>query len=87
MPDKKITQEDKRKLDALYESYDLIADDIYVFVCDMKYDFSRWSRELVETFNLPSEYMYHAGEIWEEYVHPEDRQSYHEGMDAIFSGK
>lgn len=54
MPDQKITQEDKRKLDALYESYDLIADDIYVFICDMKYDFSRWSRELVETFGLPS---------------------------------
>jgi len=87
MTDQKITPEDKRKLDALYESYDLIADDTYVFICDMKYDFSRWSKELVETFGLPSEYMYYAGKIWEEHVHPEDRQAYHEGMEAIFSGK
>ncbi len=87
MSDPKITPEDKRKLDALYESYDIIADDTYVFICDMKYDFSRWSRGLTETFGLPSEYMYHAGQIWEEHIHPEDRQAYHEGMEAIFSGK
>ena len=87
MTDQKITAEDKRKLDALFESYNLIADDTYVFICDMKYDFSRWSKELVETFGLPSEYMYYAGKIWEEHVHPEDRQAYHDGMEAIFSGK
>lgn len=87
MKDQQITPEEKRKLDALYESYDLIAEDTYVFICDMKYDYSRWSRKLVETFGLPSEYMYQAGKIWEEHVHPEDRQAYHDGMDAIFSGK
>lgn len=87
MADKKITAEDKRKLDALFESYNLIADDTYVFICDMKYDFSRWSKGLVETFGLPSEYMYCAGKIWEEHVHPEDRQAYSIGMEAIFSGR
>ena len=87
MEDQKITAEAKRRLDAFFESYDLIADDIYVFTCNMEYDFSRWSKELVETFGLPSEYMYHAGKIWEEHIHPEDRQAYNEGMEAIFSGK
>ncbi|MBQ1547124.1 MAG: EAL domain-containing protein [Lachnospiraceae bacterium] len=87
MGDQTITPEDKRILDALYESYNIIADDTYVFICNMKYDYSRWSKELVETFGLPSEYMYQAGKIWEEHVHPEDRQAYSEGMEAIFSGK
>lgn len=87
MGELQIKSEDKRRLDAFFESYDLIADDTYVFICDMRYDYSRWSKEMVETFGLPSEYMYRAGEIWEGHVHPEDRQAYHDGMDAIFSGK
>ncbi len=87
MTDNNITPEAKRHLDALYESYDIIADDTYVFICDMRYDYSRWSKELVEAFGLPSEYMYCAGKIWEEHIHPEDRQAYHDGMEAIFSGE
>ena len=87
MKDQKITPKDKRKLDSLFESYSLIADDTYVFLCDMKYDYSRWSKELVDTFGLPSEYMYYAGMIWEEHIHPEDRRAYHEGVEAVFSGK
>ena len=87
MKDQKINPKDKERLDSLFESYSLIADDKYVFLCDMKYDYSRWSKELVDTFGLPSEYMYSAGRIWEEHIHPEDRRAYHEGIEAIFSGK
>lgn len=87
MTDIKIPEEAKRRLDSLFESYSLIADDTYVFLCDMKYDYSRWSKELVDTFALPSEYMYSAGTIWEEYIHPEDRHTYHEVVEAIFAGK
>ena len=87
MNDQKIPPKAKKELDSLFESYSLIADDTYVFLCDMKYDYSRWSKELVDTFGLPSEYMYYAGRIWEEHVHPEDRHAYHEGVEAVFSGK
>lgn len=87
MKDQKITPKAKRELDSLFESYSLIADDTYVFLCDMKYDYSRWSKELVDMFGLPSEYMYYAGKIWEEHIHPEDRRAYHEGLEAVFSGK
>ena len=87
MAEQIITEEAKRRLDSLFESYSIIADDIYVFLCDMRYDYSRWSKSLVETFGLPSEYMYGAGAIWEKHIHPEDRQAYRNGIDAIFSGK
>lgn len=87
MKDQKITPKAKRELDSLFESYSLIADDTYVFLCDMKYDYSRWSKELVDMYGLPSEYMYYAGKIWEEHIHPEDRRAYHEGLEAVFSGK
>ncbi len=87
MIDRKITEEAKKRLDTLFESYSIIAADTYIFLCDMKYDYSRWSKELVADFELPSEHMYCAGDIWEEHVHPDDRKTYCESIEAIFSGK
>lgn len=86
MDRKKITEEAAKQLDSLFEALSVVAEDTYVFLCDMRYDYSRWSKELVEAFNLPSEYMYGAGDIWEEYVHPEDRPTYHKGVEAVFTG-
>ncbi|MCR5321856.1 MAG: EAL domain-containing protein [Lachnospiraceae bacterium] len=87
MAGKMITEEAKRRLDSLFEAFSLVAEDTYVYLCNMEYDYSRWSKELVETFGLPSEYMYDAGLIWEKHIHPDDRKSYREGLEAIFSGK
>ena len=53
----------------------------------MKEDYSRWSQSAVDFFALPGIYMEHAGEIWEEHIHPEDRKVYHQSIEAIFAGK
>ena len=83
----KSISEDRRKLlDSLFQSYFVVAGGTYVYLCDMKYDFSRWSKAAVDAYALPSEYMYGAGEIWEEVIHPEDRERYHKGIEEIFSG-
>ena len=76
----------KAMLDSLFEAFSVVAEGSYVFICDMKYDYSRWSKTAVDTFELPSEYMYHAGAIWEEKIHPDDRASYAEGIKAVFTG-
>ncbi|MBR4777046.1 MAG: EAL domain-containing protein [Lachnospiraceae bacterium] len=81
------TEKAKQRLDSVFDAFSIVADDTYVFLCDMRYDYSRWSKALVETFGLPSEYMYEAGKIWEEHIHPDDRQAYKDGIDAIFSGE
>ena len=81
-----ITEERRTKLDALYKSFEVVAEGTYVYLCDMKYDFSRWSKAAVDTYGLPSEYMYGAGDIWEDHIHPEDREAYHRGIDEIFTG-
>ncbi len=83
---KMITDERKKMLDSLFKSYDVVAEGTYVFLCDMKYDFSKWSKSAVDTYGLPSEYMYGAGDIWENVIHPEDREAYHKGIDEIFTG-
>ena len=81
-----ITEERRIKLDSLYKSFEVIAEGTYVFLCDMKYDYSRWSKNAVDTYGLPAVYMYGAGDIWENRIHPEDRAAYHKGIDEIFSG-
>ncbi len=86
MADTRITEVAKERLDSIFESYSIIADDLDVFVCDMQFNYSRWAKELVDTFGLPSEYMYDAGLIWEEHIHPDDRAEYRKGIDAIFLG-
>jgi hypothetical protein len=30
--------------------------------------------------------MYGAGDIWENHIHPEDREAYHKGIEELFSG-
>ncbi len=83
----KVISEDRRTmLDALYKALDVVSEGTYVYLCDMKYDYSRWSKSAVDTYGLPSEYMYGAGDIWENRIHPDDRKAYHKGIDEIFLG-
>ena len=81
-----ITDERRFLLDGLFKSFEVVSEGTYVFLCDMKYDFSRWSKAAVDAYSLPSEYMYGAGDIWENRIHPDDRAAYHKGIDEIFSG-
>ena len=81
-----ITEERRVILDALFKAFEVVSEGTYVYLCDMKYDFSRWSKSAVDTYSLPAEYMYGAGDIWENHIHPDDRAAYHKGIDEIFSG-
>lgn len=81
-----MPEEEKKELDSLFEGFSVVAEGTYVYLCDMEYNYSRWSKNAVEIFGLPSEYMLAAGEIWEEHIHPEDRESYRKSIDDIFNG-
>ena len=82
-----LISEDRRlMLDTLFRSFEVVSEGTYVYLCDMKYDFSRWSKNAVDTYGLPSEYMYGAGDLWENRIHPEDRAAYHQGIEEIFTG-
>lgn len=85
--EKHTIPDDRRvKLDTLFKAFSSVADDVYVYLCDMRYDLSRWSSTAVELFGLPSEYMYAAGDIWETRIHPDDKEVYHAGIKDIFNG-
>ena len=82
-----ISADRRIMLDALYKAFDVVSEGTYVYLCDMKYDYSRWCKSAVDAFGLPAEYMYGAGDIWENRIHPEDREAYRQGIDEIFSGE
>ncbi len=81
-----LPDERRNKLDTLFKAFEVVSEGTYVYLCDMKYDFSHWSKNAVDTFGLPSEYMYGAGDIWENHIHPDDRLAYRQGIDDIFAG-
>ena len=82
--DVKITDERKRLLDALFGALCTVSDGGYIYLNDMRYDFSRWSLPLVDDFGMPSEYMYQADKLWEEHIHPDDIKAYRKAIDKIF---
>ncbi len=84
--DAEIPDERKRMLDSLFGALYTVAGEGYVYICDMKYDFSRWSLSLVVDFDLESEYMYHADRIWQNYIHPEDLEAYRKAVDVAICG-
>lgn len=80
---KAIPEERKRLLDAFFGAMCTMSNGGYVYLNDMRYDFSRLSLAMVNDFNLESEYLYHADRIWQRYVHPDDVETYREAVDAV----
>ena len=76
----------KRNLDKLFGAMYTMAGDGYVFLTDLRYSFSRWSLSLVNDFGLQSEYMYHVEKIWENCIHPDDLERYHEAVGSVLQG-
>ncbi len=72
-----------RVFDALSET----SVDKYIFLFNMNTGVSRWSKNAVEYFNLPDEYIEDAVQAWGSCVHPDDREMVYEDMGEIFSGK
>lgn len=81
-----IPDERKRLLDSMFGALYTVSNGGYVYLNDMRYDFSRWSLPLIDDFGLQSEYMYHADSIWKEYIHPDDLDVYQDAVDAVLHG-
>ncbi len=71
----------------LFEAFAAASDNVYIYVCDMTTDVSRWSKGSVDYFGLESEYLENAANVWAEHIHPEDLDIYMEDITDVFSGK
>lgn len=70
----------------LFEAFAGASDDVYLYVCDMKTNLSRWSRASVEFFGLESEYIMDAQNVWVEYIHPDDREHFYQDITQVMEG-
>lgn len=76
------------ELDSLiFEQLSHTADKLYLYIANLKHDFSRWSPSAVKYFGLPGEYITNTAKIWSEYIHPDDRHIFLEDMERIFIGE
>ncbi|MBR4760312.1 MAG: diguanylate cyclase [Lachnospiraceae bacterium] len=82
-----IPNERRRQLDALFGALVTVTGKGYIYLNDMRYDFSRWSLSLIDDFGLHSEYMYHADSVWKDYIHPDDMQVYDDAVNAALCGE
>ncbi|MCM1246357.1 MAG: sensor domain-containing diguanylate cyclase [Roseburia sp.] len=73
--------------DELFEAFASASDHVYIYVCDMKPDISRWSKAAVDYFGLEGEYLKDAANVWAEHIHPDDLKIYRDDIEAVFSGK
>ena len=71
----------------LFDALSMTMRNRYIYVCNMRTNMSRWSANVVKDFNLPSEYMFDAGNIWLECIHPDDRQLYLDDIGKVFNGQ
>ncbi len=72
--------------DDLFKAFSVASSHVYIYVCDMSTNTSRWSMNAVEYFNMPGEFMVDAGNIWMLKIHPEDRERYQKDIESVFSG-
>lgn len=70
----------------LFEAFASASDNVYIYVCDMAIDVSRWSKAAIEYFGLESEYIEKAGEVWASHIHPDDLQTYLDDVNSVFAG-
>ncbi len=85
--EERIPDERKRILDALFGALFTVSGGGYVYLNDMRYDFSRWSLSLIDDFGLSSEYMYHADRVWKDYIHPDDLMVYNDAINSALCGE
>ena len=71
----------------LFDALSMTMRNRYLYVCNIRTNMSRWSKNIVRDFNLPGEYMFDAGNIWLNCIHPDDRQLYLDDIGAVFNGQ
>lgn len=70
----------------LYEALVDSTDD-YLYVCDMATNTFRYSRKLVEEFDLPGEVIQNAPDIWRSIIHPADWERFWEANVEVSDGR
>ncbi len=73
-------------INRIFDTFAVTSRSRYVYVFDMARNISRWSANAVDYFGLTGEYIYNASNVWENRIHPDDRDKYNEYINQVFTG-
>ena len=74
----------KVRIDSLYHALSILANGAYTYVTHIESNWTRWSKEAVDYFDLPDEYMQDALTCWMKKIHPEDLPGFKERAKNLF---
>ena len=74
------------RFDEVFNAFSDITKNEYLYVLDIKNNFSRWSKSAVEDFELPGEYLEDTLNIWIDYIDENYRAEYLRRIFGIFNG-
>ena len=74
----------KVRIDSLYHALSVLANGAYTYVTHIESNWTRWSKEAVDYFDLPDEYMQDALTYWMKKIHPEDLPGFKERARNLF---
>jgi diguanylate cyclase (GGDEF)-like protein len=81
-----IPDERRRKLNAMFSALFTVAGGGYIYLNDMRYDFSRWSLSFTDDFGIESEYMYQADKVLLKCIHPDDVAIFNHAVETALRG-
>ena len=81
-----VPMDRKIMLDSLFGALYTVTGGGYVFLNDMKHDYSRWSLPMVDDFGAPDSYLYHADRVMQKNVHPDDAEQFKEAVNTMLRG-
>ncbi|MBO4456300.1 MAG: EAL domain-containing protein [Butyrivibrio sp.] len=73
-------------INRIFDTFAVTSRSRYVYVYDMEKNISRWSPNAVDYFGLTAEYIYNAANVWENKIHPDDREKYTEYINQVYLG-
>ncbi len=73
--------------DRIFEAFAITDDRNCLYLCNMNTNVTRVSRSFVKNFDLPGQYINDAFMVWEENIHPGDRERYHNDIEDVFNGR
>ena len=71
----------------IFEVFSHTGDGKYVFVINIKNNFSYWSDDAAEYFGLPANKFYDPLKIWGNRIDPHDRENFFNEIEKVFSGE
>ena len=74
-------------INRIFDTFAVTSRSRYVYVYDLTKNISRWSANAVDYFGLIGEYIYNAASVWENRIHPDDRDKFTEYVSQVYAGK